>query len=146
MLILVDSREQKPYWVGSQCAKTALNVGDYTTANLLGLFHIERKSATDFYGSIMGQHNRFRKELLRAAEQHITLVVCVETTKEKFINKEFPGGSERLAKPDQLRKMIGTYETKYGIEFIWSVTRIKGKQLVFKRLQHEEKKKTKKVR
>lgn len=137
MLILVDSREQKPYWTGSKCAKTSLTVGDYTTANLLNRFHIERKSASDLYGTIIHNHGRFRREIIRAEEAKIRLVVVVETTRDKFLAL----GWSRVAlkmKPATLDKVLTTIEGRYGIGFLWCKTRQHAINLVLATLEREE--------
>lgn len=139
MLILVDSREQKPYWVGSQCAKTALCVGDYTTAVLLNRFHIERKSASDLYQTITHNHPRFRREIIRSQEGRIVLVVVVEASREKFVGLTW----SRVAlkqRPATLDKILTTVESRYGIEFVWCKDRRCAMNAVEARLRKEERK------
>lgn len=60
MTILVDTREQKPYW---DINRTTLIVGDYTTKKLKNIYHIERKSLQDLYGTLTSGNNRFKYEL-----------------------------------------------------------------------------------
>lgn len=139
MLLLVDSREQLPYWKGSQCAVTSLNVGDYTTANLLNRFHIERKSPADLYQTIIHDHPRFRREVLRAFDADITLVVVVEATRERFINLTW---SRRPLKqrPETLDKILNTVQSRYGLEFIWCKNRGAALCATLARLKKEEQK------
>lgn len=138
MLLLVDSREQLPYWKGSACAVTSLNVGDYTTANLLNRFHIERKSPADLYQTIIHNHPRFRREVLRAEEARITLVVVVEATRERFISLAW---SSRPLKqrPLTVDKILTTIQSRYGLEFIWCKNRLAAMDATLARLQKEEK-------
>lgn len=138
MLILVDSREQKPYWSGSACARTALCVGDYTTATLLNCFHIERKSLQDLYGTLVQDHPRFRREVIRAQDAKITLVVFVEGTRDAYINKRFPRGDQRKARPEMLDKMIDTIQERYDLEIVWTSGRADCLRKVFTRLKKEE--------
>lgn len=137
MLILVDSREQLPYWTGSQCAKTALNVGDYTTASLLNRFHIERKSASDLYGTIVHNHPRFRHEILRAKDARITLVVVAEVLRDDFIALRWSRVKLKM-KPETLDRILTTVETRYGLNFVWCKSRIHAKSTIEKILRKEE--------
>jgi len=140
MLILVDSREQLPYWKGSQCARTALLVGDYTTAKLLNLFHIERKSMADLYGTIIQGHSRFRREILRSYENKTTLVVYVEGSKKDFVAKKFPRGQDRKIESKTLEKICNSIALRYNLEIVWCKDREDCRVKVLKRLKVEERK------
>jgi ERCC4-type nuclease len=119
-LILVDTREQKPLWhEGPKVVVQTLVVGDYTTARLVGVFHVERKSPQDLYGSIIQGHSRFRNEISIAAGMTIELVVFVECTKQDFLKKNWQGGWFRKMKPAVLAKIISTLEEKYKLRFVW---------------------------
>jgi len=125
-MILVDTREQKPIWnpkKSKSASSCMLPEGDYTTHDLLGIAHIERKSPIDLYGSIIQNHERFRNEIQRAKEKNIKLAVFVECPKEKFIAKKFHGGFRLHVHPGVLRKIIDTMEKKYSIEFVWCANR-----------------------
>lgn len=136
MTILVDTREQLPYW--STNRKTLL-VGDYTTEKLLGKFHIERKSLMDLYGTLTSGNQRFKAELFRAAYHRIEIVVFVEGSKDDFINKRFPKGDERKFSSDGLARLVATFEKKYYLRFYWHRSRSHSKKEVEKRLILEEK-------
>lgn len=138
MLILVDSREQKPYWKGSQCAKTALTVGDYASVHSLNIYHIERKSLVDLYGTVTKGHLRFRKELLRAADKGIILEMVVEGSRKDFINKKFYKGNERLIKSETLDKMITTIQKRYKLKVYWCKSRKSAMFTVIKLLKQYE--------
>jgi hypothetical protein len=136
MEIIVDTREQLPYWKDN---RKTLSVGDYTTKKLLNAFHIERKSLSDLYGTLTSGNRRFKYELFRAAYHHIILEVYVEGTRDQFINKLFPKGDERKFSTDGLNELIKTFEKKYYLKFHWHKSRIICKKEVEKRLQFEEK-------
>ena len=140
MLIIVDSREQLPYWKGSECAKTALIVGDYSTERLINKFHIERKSPQDLYGTITKGNHRFKRELQRAWDREIEIVVYVESTREDFIMKRFPRGDLLKFKSESLDKLITTFETKYFLQIVWCGNRTRAKDMVLKRLKKEHNK------
>lgn len=138
MIIIVDSREQLPYWTGAQCARVALIAGDYTTASLFNTFHIERKSPQDLYGTITKGNWRFKNELMRAHDRGIRMAVYVESTKADFINKIFPHGDERKFPSEGLRKLIATFEARYFVEFVWCGNRDRAKRMLQRRLKKEE--------
>lgn len=119
MVILVDTREQLPYWSGSDCARIKLSVGDYTTTALFSQVHIERKSAGDWYGTISNNYRRFRNEIVRARESGVRLVVLVEITAPRFYAKAFPRGGRLKRSGESLRAQIRTLERKYGLEILW---------------------------
>lgn len=137
MIILVDTREQLPYWPTN---RKTLIVGDYTTNKLHNKFHIERKSLQDLYGTLTNGNNRFKAELFRAAYYQIKIVVFVEGTHDDFINKRFPKGQERKFSTDGLKRLVSTFERKYYLEFVWHKSRISCKNAVQIRLQLEERK------
>jgi len=137
MIILVDTREQKPYWSDN---RATLIVGDYTTKKLLGSFHIERKSLQDLYGTLTSGNNRFKYELFNAAYHRIQLEVYVEGSRADFINKNFPKGEDRKFSTDGLDRLIKTFERKYHLTFHWCKNRQHAKKLVMERLAIEERK------
>lgn len=141
MVIYTDSREQLPYrWASHQSKRIALNVGDYTTEVLHNSFHVERKSGTDLYGTLVKGSVRFRNEILRAAERKTILVVLVELPKEDFINHNFPHGKATLRfAPASLRKKIATMETKYSLRFVWCKHRAHAQRKLITMLKDAEK-------
>ncbi len=137
-MIIVDTREQLPIWQRG-IIRLKLEVGDYTTENLHGLFHIERKSPQDLYGTIVQNHVRFRNELIRATIHEIKLVVYVECRKPTFCNLLFPGGSRRKMKPETLTKIVTTIEERYKTEIVWCCSRADLKNKMAERFAKEEK-------
>jgi len=136
MKIYVDTREQLAYWPKH---KIKLDVGDYTTQRLHKVFHIERKSLQDLYGTLVQGNQRFKAELFCAAWHRISICVYVEGTRDAFINKRFPKGDERKFSTDGLDKLIKTFERKYHLQFHWHRNRAHCRREVEKRLQMEEK-------
>lgn len=157
MHIIYDSREQQPFFklkpphptmvmLGTKFSvfRRGLNVGDYTTTNLLFSFAIERKSLQDLYGTIVQRHPAFRREILRAEKQGIKLVVVVEGTHNQFINKKFPYGDRRKTSSETLKKIIRTIKDRYELEFIFCKDRADARIKTLKRLIYEERKLSKK--
>jgi ERCC4-type nuclease len=137
MNILVDTREQKPFFKGAK--RKTLNVGDYTTTKLHGKFHIERKSLMDLYGTLTKGNTRFKYELFRAAYHQIKLEVYVEGSREDFINKRFPKGEERKFSSEGLERLLDTFERKYYLKFNFFRTRKACEKAVMERLKEAEK-------
>jgi ERCC4-type nuclease len=136
--VIVDTREQKPLWTGKKCIRKCLVVGDYSTPLLLDTFAIERKSPMDLYGTITKGHPRFRNELIRAEVYNIKLVMYVECPKQKFIDKQFQGGSLRQMESTTLSKIINTVENRYNLEIVWCTSRTNIASKILKRLEYEE--------
>lgn len=77
--ILIDTREQKPLsFKNEEVCK--LDIGDYTLPreNFTNTF-IDRKSESDFKGTLSSGYNRFRKELERCRTLGCFLYILVET-------------------------------------------------------------------
>lgn len=138
--LIVDSREQKPLWIPPDCKKEGLIVGDYTTKRLRYSFIVERKSPGDLYGTITAGHPRFKREIKRAIEHNIELVVYVECSRQDFINKKFPGGKKRKYPGEGLDRIVRTLERRYGLEFVWCKNREETKKKILKRFKQEESK------
>lgn len=139
MQVIVDSREQNPFWTGRFCFKTALNVGDYTTYELLNKFHVERKSLVDLYGTITKGNVRFKKEILRAKHAGIRLEVVIEGTKKDFKDKKFYGGAERLVSGETLIKIINTIQRNHNLIVHWCKDRESARKKTKRLLKQNEK-------
>lgn len=117
----------------------ALNIGDYTTEKLKSKFVVERKSAQDLYQSLLQQHVRFRKEIIRAKSKGIRMAIVVESTQRDFLAFKFPGGSLRKGDPNRIKKMINTMEERYPhITFIWCKDRKATASKVLQLLKNNE--------
>lgn len=138
--LVVDSREQKPYWIGSECFKTALIIGDYTTVLLQNKYHIERKSPIDWYGTITKGHARFNREIQRAKENKVKFSVYVECTREEFVTMNFEGAYRLKIKPETIEKIVTTMQKRYKLDIVWCKTRVHAKKQVHGRLLAEQKK------
>lgn len=137
MKIIVDTREQLPLWVNS-CIRQKLLVGDYSTELLQHSFCIERKSGSDLYGSILGDHIRFKKELIRAKINNIKLALYVECTLKEFVDKTFPGGKYCKCKGETLKKIITSISRNHNLELNWCSSRAVLIRKVKARLKIEE--------
>ncbi len=110
--IVVDTREQLPLKFSEPVKIEKLDVCDYALkydGKLLKTM-FERKSGSDLLGTLTSGHQRFVDELNRANKQGIRVIVVVECSYNKFINKKFKGGkySNRLDKSVLVRILHST--------------------------------------
>jgi len=120
-MIIIDTREQLPLWdpINFEVIKHKLDEGDYTTTQLLGIAHAERKSAMDFYGSLIQGHKRFSREIQRAIKKDLSFAIFVETTEKRFTSMIFKGACRLKMKPGTLKKIVDTFQERYPIRVIW---------------------------
>ena len=132
MQILIDTREQLPLW-SRRFQSThphlltfcTLPEGDYTTARLQHSLVIERKSPSDLYSTLLSNHSRFKREILRCAAKSTVMVIAIESTYSDFFSAVWMPTKLRYSKHSfkrlqSLRKMIVTMSSKYPhIHFRW---------------------------
>ena len=87
MTLQVDTREHKSEWerirqqfddLGIQYYRSKLYVGDYMNLDNPRIIVDRKKDLLELCGNVCQQHERFRKELIRAREAGIQLVILVE--------------------------------------------------------------------
>ena len=122
--ILIDTREQKPLKFERETISQKLDYGDYAfshpeqTCNC----HIERKSLSDFIGTISGGYDRFINEIERAKENDAYLIILVEETLSNALSFQYlPHISKKIrATPDfifhRVRNLIQDYP---NIQFLF---------------------------
>ncbi len=121
MLILVDSREQKPL-IFKKSITVCLKFGDYCAS--FGDFHhhpvvFERKSLNDLFGTLGAGYTRFRKEITRAKESNYKLIIAIEATKDevrKGIKHSKRDGTSVIIQ-------LNTIKKKYEIDHIYFESR-----------------------
>jgi ERCC4-type nuclease len=90
MKISIDSREQSylefPFEFVTEVKREKLIVGDYQAEYANGYrppLIFERKSINDLYGTLGKGYKRFKKEIIRAKENNIRLVIVIEGSMPK---------------------------------------------------------------
>jgi hypothetical protein len=81
--IYIDTREQKPLTFPGQFTETkTLKFGDYAFSDKPASCdaYIERKSISDFIGTLSGGLNRFSNEIQRSIDAKTKLIILVETS------------------------------------------------------------------
>lgn len=85
MTILIDTREQSQleFPKVTDVQKVCLPVGDYAV-KFSGVYEVpvvfERKGINDLYGTLSSGYERFKREINRAKESNIKLIIIVEGT------------------------------------------------------------------
>lgn len=107
--ILVDTREQAPYRFFSSI-KGKLNSGDYALAGkLFNDVVVERKSVSDFGGTVVSGNERFRRELDRVREEGRYLIILVEFNIHDLYKHKFYGYSNPAFVSHNMRGLIRDY-------------------------------------
>lgn len=87
MTIQVDTREHKTEWerirqqfegLGVDYFRSKLWVGDYMNIDRPRLVIDRKKDLLELCGNVTQQHERFRKELIRAQEKDIKIIILCE--------------------------------------------------------------------
>ena len=114
--ILTDSRESRPLDFSKYDVKVVrqkLDVGDYgcMVGKEVVPVVFERKTVTDAYGSLSKGYKRFRRELIRANDSDIKLILIVEGT----LSKVLKGTRYSKIKGISMLRKICTLWQKYGL-------------------------------
>jgi hypothetical protein len=124
--IHVDTREQLPLKFNDYRTKlTTLSVGDYTFSEpkLTCNCYIERKSLADFISTMSVKNlDRFEKEIIRAKDENINLIVLVEDTLSHAVSfKYLPHISKKIkATPEYIFHNVRQLIQKYPhIQFLF---------------------------
>lgn len=122
MRIIQDTREQLPLVFKHKSIKEViikgLPVGDYGAITECGFqFPIvfERKSIPDLYGTLSKGYERFKKEIERAKENNLQLIIIVEGN----LSKVLTGTNYSMRTPESLVYQIFTIYVRYGIQTIF---------------------------
>lgn len=159
MVIQIDSREKARaitkiietfdrYGVKHPVSK--LMVGDYMNYDNPRLVIDRKQNLTELCSNVCHDHERFRKELMRANENGIQVIFLVEHGKdvrrlEDIIWWENPRRWKRIKNPDTgewedietkamtgetLYKVLCTQERKYGCRFVFCKKKETGKEII----------------
>ena len=122
--IIIDTREQRPLKFQRPVETRTLKFGDYAFTSKIATCncYIERKSLSDFIGTISGGYERFINEIKRSQEAEAYLVVLVE---EKFQNamgfKFLPHISKKIkATPEFIFHRVRRITQRYpNVQFLF---------------------------
>lgn len=128
MIILVDSREQNPlrFKVAGSVEgveKATLNVGDYAV-RFRDLTQppvvFERKAMGDLFGTMTQGYPRFKKELRRAKEGGIDLILIIEGT----LGDVLDGTAHSKFSGESMVQKLFTMQVRYAMPVVFSANRI----------------------
>tara|TARA_R100000008_G_scaffold82547_1_gene66931 strand:- start:280 stop:1218 length:939 start_codon:yes stop_codon:yes gene_type:complete len=134
--IFVDTREQKPLSF-KKSSGLKLDFGDYTMGGEhYNYTYVDRKSESDFKGTLGGGKSRFERELKRARRFNAFLYVVVESSISN-IKKNNNFGSYKSNLPYIWHNMREfTHKYKGSCQFIFTGGRINSARLIPKLLYH----------
>ena len=89
--IFIDTREQKPLKFQRPVEKMKLDFGDYafSSSSATCNCYVERKTLSDFIGTLSGGYERFVNEIKRAEDNNAYLIVLVEDSISNALNFNF---------------------------------------------------------
>ena len=124
MKIIVDTREQDPYKFSNfpdvEIISQKLDTGDYSLAGAEEIITIERKSLTDFLGSITRERERFEKEVERMSKfQHKFIVVESKLEKALEYTK-----TKTLINSNMILGTVAGWYLKYNVPFVFLSNRL----------------------
>ena len=122
MILLQDSREQTPLTINhryiTETKVQKLLVGDYMVMfkdNYIPPVSFERKSQSDAVGTLTQGYSRYRKEIKRAIENKILLVMIIECSLTKFLK----GIPQSQRSGEECLQQIFTIALKYKVPFVF---------------------------
>ena len=133
MKIIIDTREQKPLESNhkyiTEIVRQKLNCGDYQAEYSDGHkspIIFERKSQSDATGTLTQGYSRYRKEIKRAIENKILLVMIIECSLTKFLK----GIPQSQRSGEELVQQIFTIALKYRVPFVFCNDRAESSRFI----------------
>ena len=122
MKIIADSREKKILEFNhsyiSEIIRRKCEVGDYSCQyenGEISPIYFERKSIPDLFSTLSSGYKRFKKEILRAKEKKIILVIIIEGT----LSKVLQGIDESQRSGEEICQQLFTLLIRYHLPFVY---------------------------
>ena len=146
MTIQIDSREHK--WemariqrqltaAGCKTIVSKLYVGDYQSLDNPRLVVDRKKDLQELCGNVCQQHERFRKELIRAIDAGIQIIILVEHGPEiqtledvYFWDNPRIKESPKATTGESLYKSLVTIRDKYNVQFEFCTKKETGNKIM----------------
>lgn len=124
--IKIDTREQQPLVFKNKIVESVvfgtIKCGDYgcytPEGNELPIY-FERKSLNDLYGTLSQGYERFKKEIERAKENNLKLIIILESS----LTRTLQGVNYSKREPESIIKQIFTILARYNIETVFCSSR-----------------------
>lgn len=146
MVIQIDTREHKfelarvQRQIEKQGASTfvkKLDVGDYMNVEVPDLSIDRKKNLQELCSNVCQQHERFRRELVRANKMGIQLIILIEHGGDincledvYFWDNPRLKKSTKATKGDSLYRSLITIRDRYGVRFEFCDKRHTGRKIV----------------
>ena len=146
MIIQIDTREHKfelarvQRQIEKQGASTfvkKLDVGDYMNVEVPDLSIDRKKNLQELCSNVCQQHERFRRELVRANKMGIQLIILIEHGGDiscledvYFWDNPRLKKSPKATKGDSLYRSLITIRNRYGVRFEFCDKRHTGRKIV----------------
>jgi len=127
-IIIVDSREQKPYFT-KNVEVAGLKTGDYSIKGYEDRIAIERKSIADLFGTLGKGNKRFKKELERSRSLEYFAII-IDGTFRQVRDKDFPDSYRTKMKGFVILKILFTLIVKYKVHVFFGGDRKQSKSIV----------------
>jgi ERCC4-type nuclease len=116
--LIIDTREQNKLPFKKNTEVKGLPAGDYAAEINRVLLPVvfERKNPQDAMQTIVQGHGRFVRELGKAYEKSLKIIVLVECDYTTFITKKFQGAHHSKLKPDILKKILHSTIVSHDLE------------------------------
>ena len=146
MTIQIDSREHK--WelariqrqltaLGCKTIVSKLYVGDYQSLDSPRLVIDRKKDLQEICGNVTQQHERFQRELLRAQEAEIQLIILIEHGDDiQSLEDVYFWDNPRLSKSPKattgksLYRSLCTIRDRYNVRFEFCTKRETGRKIM----------------
>jgi len=136
LLVIVDSREQRPFDLSPMQMKVdGLATGDYSLAGLEDLVCVERKELNDLIGCIGSGRERFKRELHRMKAYPARCVV-VEATWSELAS----GNYRSRLHPESAMNTVATWMGEFSVPFMFLGDRASAEKFTGQFLFHQARK------
>lgn len=133
MLLVVDTREQKPYSFAkydAEVMRAALPAADYSLPGFEDRVVVERKSVNDLIGCLTKDRARFERELAKLRTYELAAVV-IEASMQDIAN----GAYRSDMKPHAALQSIFALQVRHGVPFIFAGNRAGGEYATYSLLE-----------
>ena len=155
MHIRIDTREHKREYeritaqfdaLGVTYERKKVDEGDYMIPDNPHLVIERKKNLQELCGNVTQQHERFQRELLRAKDKNIKMIILcehgngIETLEDVFFwenprrkdhaYRMVNGKPKRATSGKQLYKSLNTIRTRYGVDFVFCEPEETGQKII----------------